>query len=166
MPTVTTGAVESGATTTSSPFASLLLSISMWNRFTHFPLLLLLLLSDPQNSFPVQPASRRNLERARGLLGNLRERADPSTRRVAPVFRNSPAPGVTEATTREWLRRVSFPTKRVTGWPLLPPRAHGRRPSRRRRGTKSFCCPRCAPAIRRVHGRSAAPLAPLAFPLP
>src|SRR5260370_255182 len=58
MPTVTTGAVESGATTTSSPFASLVLSIAMWNRFTHFPLSLLLLASDPQNSFPVQPASR------------------------------------------------------------------------------------------------------------
>src|SRR6266446_4804144 len=116
MPTVTTGAVESGATTTSSPFASLVLSIPMWNRFTHFPLSLLLLLSGPQNCFPVQPTSRQNLARARALpdgstlhthpyirsailevrssahalLCNLRERADQSTPRVAPVFRNSP----------------------------------------------------------------------------
>src|SRR5713101_9095275 len=119
MPTVTTGAVVSGATTTSSPFASLVFSIPIWSRFTRFPLSLLLLVSLARRSFPNQPACRRHFERARGqrddsaphrhakilpaireahpsghaLLCSLRERADRSMQRVAPASRNSQAPG-------------------------------------------------------------------------
>src|SRR5713101_8118760 len=141
MPTVTTGAVEFGATTTSSPFVSLVLSISMWNRFTHFPRSLLPLVSHPQNSFPVQPTSRQNLVGARALpdglalhkhaqirsairgarlnahalLCNLGERADRSTPRVAPVFRDSPVPVASEAAMRGRPRFVSSPARRVTG---------------------------------------------------
>src|SRR5229473_3261181 len=65
MPTVTTGAVVSGATTTSSPFASLVLSIPIWSRFTRCPLSPLLLNSLPLNSFAIPPAYQQDLARAR-----------------------------------------------------------------------------------------------------
>src|SRR5713226_3474891 len=192
MPTVTTGAVVSGATTTSSPLASLVLSIPIWSRFTRCPLSSLLLVSLPRNPFPIRPTYQEYLVRGRALpdgsalhthaqilaailevrpnapapLCNLRERADPSTPLVAPAFQNSPKPGASAAATRARLRSASSPARRVTAWLLPLPRAHDRRPSPLPRDTRASCSPRCAPAILQAIARSAGPLAPPASPLP
>src|SRR5713226_6820794 len=191
MPTVTTGAVVSGATTTSSPFASLVPSIPTWSRFTRCPPSPLLFVSQPRNSSPIRPTCQRDPSRARSLpgssalrrhrqilsaipeeranapapLGNLRERADPSMPFAAPASRNYRALGGSGATTRAWLRCASCPARRATAWQLPRPPAHDQRPSPLRRDTKVSCFPRCALAIRRVLGQFAARLAPLVLAL-
>src|SRR5437016_5535671 len=146
-PTVTTGAVESGAITTLNPFASVVLSIAICNRFTRCPLSPLFLVSLPENSFLIRPTYRRYLVRARALPDdlalhrhaqilwvilevhphalappyNLHERAAPSTRLVAPASRNSPEPGASGATMPARLRSASSPARQATAWPLPPP---------------------------------------------
>src|SRR6266403_1113898 len=191
MPTVTTGAVESGATTTCSPFASLVLSIPIWSRFTRCPLSLLLLVSVPQNSFPARPTSRRDLGKAHERLAdsashkpaqipaansevhsngrvrfcNPRERAGRSTPCEAPTSQNSPAPGGSKAIARARLRCASFPARQAIGWQLLPPQEHDQRPSLPRRGTGVFYCRQCAQANRRAPWQSAGLLAPPGFRL-
>src|SRR6266567_170768 len=189
---VTTGAVVSGATTTCSPFASLVFSISTWSRFTRFPLSLSLLVSLPRRSFPIRRACRRHFERARGqrddsaphklakilpaireahpsghaLLCSLRESADRSMQRAAPASRNSRAPGGSVAGARGRLRCASFQEREAVAWLLPPPRARGRQPWLPPRDTKLSCCPRCARAIRQAIAQSGGPREPQACHLP
>src|SRR5882762_2887595 len=133
--------------TTFNPFASVVLSIAICNRFTRFPLSPLLLVSLPENSFLIRPTCRQYPVRARALPDdpvlhrhaqilwailevhphalappyNLHERAAPSTRLVAPASRNSPEPGASGATALARLRSASSQARRATAWPLPPP---------------------------------------------
>src|SRR6266849_332586 len=59
-PTVTTGAVVSGAITTFNPFASVVLSMPTCSRFTRCPPLLLLSLLLLLAFCPIRPASRQH----------------------------------------------------------------------------------------------------------
>src|SRR5437879_640438 len=173
----------SGATTTCSPFASLVLSIPIWSRFTHCPLSLLLLASLPQRSFSIRltwqkclvqvraptddsaphkhgqilPVIREVHSNGSAPLCNLRERADRSMRHAVPIFRNSVAPGASMARGRGRLRRASCRERGAVAWPLPRRREHDRRPWPPPRDTRLSCRLRRTRASRQAIGRCGGP---------